>query len=370
MRIRTLNNRGFSLIELMIAMVLGLVLSAGIFAVFNGNKQSSDLNTTMADMQESARFALNKLSSDIRMAGFQGCKDINQGGPDILAVNAPTKNLEMTAATGSVINDSKVWQPAPPINVTSLGNVIPHTHALTLQFGSEATFPLKEDVGGNVPNRRAAIIVDTSAGISSEPFNIQKGEFAIISNCTGSDLISVSGVNRGTGEVSHANGVNKTDALTFDYFADNSTKFMRFNSNIYYIGDTGSVSADGTTITGLYQQKLPYAANNPPVLMISGVENMRILFGARTGNDSISYFTPNDSDLKSQDIESVKIGLLMVSENQINDQLDERTYTLAGQPIIAASGTSASAGTHPRDRRYRQAFNTTVKIRNRRLHNN
>lgn len=355
-------NRGFSLIELMIAMVLGLMLSAGIFTVFGGNKRSTDLNTTMSDMQENARFALNQLSADIRMAGYQGCKDINRGGANVLAIGAPTTNLENTAAVGSVVATATAWNPAPPAGAMGLvGNVVADTHALTLQFGSSATFPLRDNVGGTIPNRTAVIPVNTAAGISSEPFNIQVGEFAIISNCTGSDLIKVSAVGN-DGSVAHSNGDNTSDSLTFDYLADRNTKFMRFNSNIYYVGDTGSTSADGTMITGLYQQKLPYEAGNPPVLMISGVENMRILFGARTGTNALSFLTPDSPDLNPEDIESIRVGLLMVSENPITDRLDERTYTLAGQPIVAGVGP----GTHPRDYRYRQAFNTTVKIRNRR----
>lgn len=368
MMMKTRHNRGFSLIELMIAMVLGLLLSTGIFTVFSGNKQSSDLNTTMADMQENARFALNQLSSDIRMSGFQGCKDINRGSANILAIGAPTNNLELTSATGSVVTSPTVWSPAPPIGLARLGNVIPGTHALTLQFGSEATFPLAESVGGDVPNRSDPILVDTTAGISSEPFNIQSGEFAIIGNCVGADLIKVTSA--AGGSVSHTNGDNISNSLTYDYFADRNTKLMRFNSNIYFVGDTGSTNASGDMITGLYQQKLPYEDSNPPVLMISGVENMRILFGARTGTDTFSFLTPDDPTLRPQDIETIRIGLLMVSEDPVNDQLDERTYTLAGQPIIAASGGSTDAGTHPSDQRYRQAFNTTVKIRNRRdIHN-
>ncbi|MFT6876314.1 MAG: type IV pilus assembly protein PilW [Granulosicoccus sp.] len=369
MRMRTRQNRGFSLIELMIAMVLGLMLSAGIFTVFSGNKRSSDLNTTMADMQENARYALNQLSSDIRMAGYQGCKDINRGSANILAIGAPTNNLKNTVAIGSVVASATVWNPPPPIGLARLANVIPNTHALTLQFGSAATFPLLDNVGGSVPDRSDPIPVDTRAGVSSEPFNIQTGEFAIISNCTGSDLIKVSSVGT-NGNVAHGNGENISNSLSYDYLADRNTKFMRFNSNIYYVGDTGSVSGDSTMITGLYQQKLPYEDDNPPVLMISGVENMRILFGARTGTNALSFLAPDSVDLRPQDIESIRVGLLMVSEDPINDQLDRRTYTLAGQPIIAATGSTATAGTHPRDRRYRQAFNTTVKIRNRRDLNN
>ena len=353
-------SRGFSLIELMVAMVLGLILSAGIFTVFNGNKQSADLNATMADMQESARFALNQLSSDIRMAGYQGCKDINRGGPNILARGAPTTNLEQTATVGSLVIGPTNWTPAPPGGTLGLvSNSIADTHALTLQFGSNATFPLTQNVGGAVPSRTASIPVDTTAGVSSEPFNIQTGEFALISNCTGSDLIKVSGVSA-TGFVTHTNASNTSNSLSFDFLADRNTKFMRFNSNRYYVGDTGTVGSDGTMITGLYQQKLPYEAGNPPVLMISGVENMRIVFGVRTGTDSFSYLEPNSPDLNPEDIETIKIGLLMVSEDPVFYQIDERTYTLAGQAITAGTGPN----THPRDERYRQAFNTVVSTPN------
>jgi type IV pilus assembly protein PilW len=366
MMMQTRRDRGFSLIELMIAMVLGLMLSAGIFTVFSGNKQSSDLNTTMADMQESARFAMNQLSSDIRMAGYQGCKDINRGGGNILAVGAPTANLETTAVIGSVVASAEDWQPNPPIALTSLKNVVPDTHALTLQFGSPATFPLVEAVGGDVPDRSDPILVNTSEGISSEPFNMKAGEFAIISNCTGSDLIKLTSV-AADGTVEHANGENTSNSLSYDYNADKNTKFMRFNSNIYFIGDTGSTSSDGNMIKGLYQQRLPYENNNPPILMISGVENMRILFGMRRGTSGLSFLQPDSADLKTQDIESIRVGLLMVSNEAVTDRLDKRTYTLAGQPILAGDG---SLGTHPTDRRYRQAFNTTVKVRNRRDLNN
>ena len=56
---------GFSLIELLIAMTLGLMLTAGMFAVFAGNQRSSALNAEMANMQESMRFALNAVTEDV-----------------------------------------------------------------------------------------------------------------------------------------------------------------------------------------------------------------------------------------------------------------------------------------------------------------
>jgi len=350
-------NAGFSLIELMIAMVLGLMLSAGIFSVFSGNKRSTDLNSTLADMQESARFALNRIAGEIRMAGFQGCNDLSHGGPEIIANNAPTSDLTLTATTGYNMATATSWTPNAVSGMTippQINNAIPNTHALAVQFGSAATFPLV-DVGG-IPSRTEPLLVNSSAGISKEPFNLQPGEFAIVSNCTGGDLFNVTGVSGGgsaSATISHSNASNTSDRFSFDYFSDASTKLMRFNSNVFYIGDTGETTPSGAAIRGLYQQSLPYTA--PPILLIPGVENMRILFGVRTGTQTVSYVPAGTATINSRNIESVRIGLLMVSDKSLGTQPDTNTYRLANQSISASSGTGATGATHDQDLRFRQA---------------
>ena len=70
---------GLSLVELMVAMTLGLLLLSGMIAVFSGNQRSAELNTAMANLQESARFALSRMSKDMRLAGHQGCLNPSQG---------------------------------------------------------------------------------------------------------------------------------------------------------------------------------------------------------------------------------------------------------------------------------------------------
>ena len=137
----------FSLVELLIAMTLGLILLAGMISVFAGNKRSSDLNSAMADIQENARFALDTLARDIRMAGFQGCVDINSGPANLLAATLPTDDFHATATMGSIVAAGNLWDPSPPMgfdpeNHTALAG----THALTLQYGSPDTFPLTQQV--------------------------------------------------------------------------------------------------------------------------------------------------------------------------------------------------------------------------------
>jgi type IV pilus assembly protein PilW len=62
--------RGFSLIELMISLVIGLLILAGIAQVFLGGRAANNLQQRLGDLQENGRFALYFLQRDIRMAGF------------------------------------------------------------------------------------------------------------------------------------------------------------------------------------------------------------------------------------------------------------------------------------------------------------
>ncbi|GGK61661.1 PilW family protein [Amphritea balenae] len=68
-----LNQRGLSLVELMIAMVIGLMLTAAVLQVFVSSRVSYSMQTGLAQLQENGRFALEFLSRDIRQLGFQGC---------------------------------------------------------------------------------------------------------------------------------------------------------------------------------------------------------------------------------------------------------------------------------------------------------
>ena len=97
------NQTGFSLIELMIASVIGLVILGGAVTVFSTNSASSKLSTGMARIQDNGRVALDILSYSTRMAGYEGCRDEVKDPPIVLATagaNTPTINLRDGAIWG------------------------------------------------------------------------------------------------------------------------------------------------------------------------------------------------------------------------------------------------------------------------------
>ncbi|HEB93937.1 MAG TPA: prepilin-type N-terminal cleavage/methylation domain-containing protein [Gammaproteobacteria bacterium] len=68
--------QGFSLVEIMVALTLGLVLLGGAITLYAGSKDSYRLQENIAGMQENARFAIHALRRDVEMAGYPLVNDI------------------------------------------------------------------------------------------------------------------------------------------------------------------------------------------------------------------------------------------------------------------------------------------------------
>lgn len=66
---------GFSLIELMVAIVISSLLIIGVTEIYSRSFFADRDNTELAYMQESGRLALEIIGQDARRAGFQGCTD-------------------------------------------------------------------------------------------------------------------------------------------------------------------------------------------------------------------------------------------------------------------------------------------------------
>ncbi|MEI6707183.1 MAG: PilW family protein [Methylococcales bacterium] len=64
------SQRGFTLIELMIAMLIGVFLMAGVIQIFLSAKQAYRLQENLSRLQENGRFAMDIITKDIRMAGY------------------------------------------------------------------------------------------------------------------------------------------------------------------------------------------------------------------------------------------------------------------------------------------------------------
>jgi len=85
------NNRGFTLIELLIAMAVGLIVLGAVYSVFIIQNKTYKVQEQIAEMQQNARAAMDMMTREIRMAGY------NPAGAAFDGVTYSTSQLQIRA---------------------------------------------------------------------------------------------------------------------------------------------------------------------------------------------------------------------------------------------------------------------------------
>lgn len=104
------HHRGFGLIELLVALALGLVVVLGVTQIFIAAKNTYVSQNAAANMQEDARFVLSKMIQEIRMVGMFGClatiADASAGATfganQATPISWDNANLKLTLITADV----------------------------------------------------------------------------------------------------------------------------------------------------------------------------------------------------------------------------------------------------------------------------
>jgi type IV pilus assembly protein PilW len=125
---------GISLVELLVAMAIQFILLAGMVYVYGSSRTMFTVNQELSRVQENGRYASDTLLYDIRMAGFAGCRSLNEVAPNIVANTAPT----FSAVTDglNVFENGAGW--TNPTAITRLAG----TDVITVQSISGAGVPL------------------------------------------------------------------------------------------------------------------------------------------------------------------------------------------------------------------------------------
>jgi len=96
------HQRGFSLIELMVATTISLILLAGVGNIYLSNVQSYKLQNGTARMQENARYALDILARNIAMSGYSSSTSLDAfNSANTLENNSADTNMGFTVAAGT-----------------------------------------------------------------------------------------------------------------------------------------------------------------------------------------------------------------------------------------------------------------------------
>ena len=116
------SQQGYTLIELMVALVLGLLISAAAIQLFITSQNTFSLQQGGADVQDSSIFGLELMSRNVRMANYGGGRPVMNdftpiGGIVLTSDPAAEKTrlgatLPLTVNLQSVLNSGAVVKPA------------------------------------------------------------------------------------------------------------------------------------------------------------------------------------------------------------------------------------------------------------------
>lgn len=98
---------GFSLVELMIALVIGSVMIAGAVYVYSQSRSTYTVNDSMARLQEEGRYALSMIEPDVQLAGYYGFTNSYDDVSLVIgAVATPTIQMQQQDAAVAGLNAS------------------------------------------------------------------------------------------------------------------------------------------------------------------------------------------------------------------------------------------------------------------------
>lgn len=355
--------RGFGLVEAMVAMALSLFLTFGVLQIFQSSLQSARTQDALSRIQENGRFALETLARDLRMAGYIGCEAIDDLTPVSKAVTATPVNVTAaTALFGMERPSVGAWSPVADIYAGTTLPVTFYTDLANARLGSDVVvvqrmqnpFSLSANMGAT---NNALSVNTTGAGF-------QNDQIVMVTDCETSDIFRATGVSAASiGHAATANGQNKntSDDLSKVYGTD--AQVMQLVQNAYFVQDTGRNNAEGENIFALFRRDF----NGNVIELFEGVEFLQMTYGEDTDADGVAnrYVPANAGGLNFANVVSVRVGMLMASNESVSSVQDNRSYDVAGTSIGVNS--SGQVAVHQSDRRLRKTYGTTFRLRNRGL---
>ncbi len=361
-------HRGFSLIELMIAVVVGAAIIAIVTRMVAGTLATYRSDEYLARLQENARFAIEQLGFAGRMAGFSGCsRNINSlldttaaayepGIYDITRVfsgweyDSTDDGDDYSIATldpaGAGLDE---WSDAGGNDlVDDLQDlVVPGTDVLVVKYADRVL-----DVGasGNTAANAIAIGLTGNNGIDQD-------SLVLISDCVGSDLFQnraaddAAQLSRTDSGGSPGNVVPVSANLSHAYGTD--MEIYTFTVAVYFVGR-------GPSDEPALFRRTYHAAGVDGVEtleLVEGVENMQVLYGEDLDGDRLAdVYRTSDAVAAWTDVVAARVGLLLRTVESGRQENDTAVYDLLGTNVTPPAADA---------RRHRRVFTTTIALRNR-----
>lgn len=350
--------RGFSLVELMVAITLALIVTTGVISVFIGSRSAFQATSGVAALSDSGRFALTFLENAVRNSGFMACapasRTTNNLGPESSNLFygpfpsgffAAMSGFE-AANTGAGSAYASTATPGTPANwtpnldaafATLPSQPIANSDILVVRSSDQSS----QASYVNAPPVAASFTVDA-------PRQLATSKLAIISDCSNALIFQITAI-AGTLITHDIGGSPGNQTQTFPFNFGQGSLVTPLATTVYYIG----VGADGDG--ALFSADIDLNNKLTPNELVPGVEAMQILYGVdANGTQSVSKYVTADLVLDFNTVLSVQVALLVAGPAG-------SATTPAAAPTYSLLGTTVTA---PIDTRVRQVFEVTIAARN------
>jgi type IV pilus assembly protein PilW len=346
-----IKQQGFSLIELMIATVIGLLLSYAIMEVYVA--QTQIYNTTKAqDLIQSAENAITNLVTPVvRSAGFVGCSAIGTvvsnltggGSNPIGSLNtAPTMVAGYNGGTNVTItqdnsaNDANADDWTPSLDTNFVGSVENSSDVLVVLGSPPGSYPAGITVIDSGSNSFTA---QSTSGMA-----LSAGQFGAVSDCVKTSIFQITGVVGTT--ISHASGSgpygNVSDTFEMNYQI--GSQFIPLQQTAFFIGQGqgGQSSLMRATLSSGTWTIHP---------LIPGVDVMKVEYGIGS-NGMVSQYVTADAVTNWAAIYSIRIGFLLEGGTS-SEPYNNHQFKVLDSTV-----------TVPTDNRLRHVYEITINLRN------
>jgi len=287
---------GYSLIEWMVSMAIGLFLIGGISTLFIAGQRTTEVTFQFGEMQEQGRFALELLGRDIRHAGFYGdyTGNLMKAGSSITTLTQPTKQCfdDKSLPTFPTITGEyrSIWA----MQVSGSGTV------------SDMGCILDSDPKTDLVADSMVLSIKRVQGeaVDCAPASINSSRYYLASNSSTAEIVT------GASVYSGCSGLMSRIA---------NMRLWEFQHHVYYLDRL--TNTDGTITPQLRQMELKVHGSGDGMYldsgaMVQGVEDLQLMFGVDlTGDGQVNHFLPlseiNDGDWDQQRIVAVQLFLLI-----------------------------------------------------------
>jgi type IV pilus assembly protein PilW len=293
---------GIGLIELLVALVIGLVLILGAVTIYSQSRRTYRTFETVARLQETARYAFDLIEADARMASYWGLLS----RPDAIANRAgPAQAMPAELAAAS---------------------------ATIAACGSNWAIDLDQYVAGWNGRDGFGLVCDAHQDAyrpGTDGLIVRRGAPAAPESLVGRRLYLQSTPIEGTLFVADGDCSNPNDpACVPAAYPPLTAETRELSSTAYYLSD---VSVGGADVPALRRKRLA-AGSMLDEELISGIEDLQIRFGVDQNGDANAdiYADPQaDPAAYAGAIVAVTIWLRVRAEEPEIGFTDDRQYRYA-----------------------------------------